>query len=79
MMMDKGGRKRFTVHERSRSAHEERQREIAKHRRQLEWGRKAGSALSNEVTRRKGEAIREVRLVYGEDDDGEEEEGRMRG
>ncbi|KAF8814782.1 hypothetical protein BYT27DRAFT_7156521 [Phlegmacium glaucopus] len=87
----RGERKRFQMHERSRSAYEERERDVvvAKQRRQLEWEGRAGSAFSVDdekiIRRRKVEDDREVRLAYDDDDDDEEEEEeeeeeeRMRG
>ena len=74
----RGERKRFQMHERSRSAYEERGREVAvaKQRRQLE--RKAGSAFSVDderiIRRRRDEDDREVRLAYDDDDEEEEDD-----
>ena len=77
-------RKRFQVHERSRSAYEEREREVAvaNQRRQLE--RKMGSAFSVDderiIRRRQDEDDREVGLAYDDDDEEEgEEDTRKRG
>ena len=70
----RGERKRFQVHERSRSAYEERESEVAvaKQRRQLE--RRAGSTFSVDdemITRKRQD---EDELAYDDDDDEEEEE-----
>ena len=72
-------RKQFLVHQRSRSAYGEREREFAvvKQRRQLEWERGAGLAFSiddEKLAKRKGKNDREVRLACDDDDDDEEEE-----
>ena len=84
----RGERKRFQVHERSRSAYQEREKEVvvAKQRRQLDWERREGSAFSVDderiMRRRKVDDDREVRLAYDDDDDDKEEEeeaNRMRG
>ena len=77
----RGERKRFQVHGRSRSAYEEREREVtvAKQRRQLE--RKAGLAFSVDderiIRRRQDEDDRGVGLAY-DDDDEEEGDTRMK-
>ena len=74
----RGERKRFQLHERSRSAYEERESEVAvaKQRRQLE--RKAGSTFSVDdemITRRRQDKDdREAGLAYDDDDEEEEEE-----
>ena len=71
----RGERKRFQAHERSRSAYEGREREVAvaKQRRQLE--RKAGSVDDVRIIRRQDEDDREVRLAYDDDEEEEGEEG----
>ena len=76
-----GERKRFQVHERSRSAYEEREREVAlaKQRRQLE--RKAVFSVDDEmIIRRQDEDDRGIGLAYDDDEEEVEvEDTRMRG